>query len=197
MAVRVCTTDATLTSGTWYRAESASLAFMQWNQNQYYDDTNTTRYLAVTPANAGNQIGLVLYHLQVNDITSYSLVIKLQEFTGGTWVDRTTDTFAGNATNFPGRNGLNYYPLTTYAVTAVASTWRYSISCATSAKIYLVRNDVAANYLHAMLLDVSTDKPSSTDTIIIGTSKTFTNNASFTYGATNLISLGMCMGDFF
>lgn len=198
MAVRVCTASSTLTSGTWYRAESASLAFMQWNLNAYYDDVNTTRYLSVTFANAGNQIGLVLYHLQQNtDLTSYNLVIKLQEYSGGTWVDRTTDTFAGTDANFPGRNGLNYYPLTTYAVTTAASTWRYSISCTTSAKFYIVRDNVAANYIHAALLDVSTAAPSSGDTIIIGTNKTMTNNATFTYGETNYISLALCMGSTF
>jgi len=174
------------------------LNLIEWNTNQYYDDANTERFLNVTFNNGGNQIGIELYILHTTtDITAKTLTIKLQEYTGGAWVTRTTNNFLGTNANFPGRNGLVYFPLDSWPVTNAASTWRYSIKFDTASIMYLVRDTVAANYLSLVALDADTSLPSSGDTIAIASGKTLTNNANFTYSPTNYIALAMGQGSSF
>ena len=82
MAVRGLLTNGTYTTGTWQRAESISIpTTMRSVQN---DALNTERYLAVTFANAGNQVGIVLFLLCGGTLTG-TVSIKLQHYNGLTW----------------------------------------------------------------------------------------------------------------
>lgn len=174
MAIKILTTDATLSSGTgWYRTEYENFAISGKNANS----TAGTLTQEVTFANAGNQVGI--YLLLRSTIStgsfSYTLTIKLQENTGS-WVDRTTDTFTLTEANYSGGCLNCYFPLTTYPVTTASSTWRYSVTC-TSSNIQWWYS-TGPSYCMAAVLDASTAAPTTGDSIIIADNKTLTFDQS-------------------
>lgn len=182
MALRVLTTNGTYTTGTWYQAEAYS---MDYSVLGAQDDFSSTRTVAVTFANAGNQMGIFLPLTIANAAASGTLTIKLQENTGS-WVDRTTDTVTINSTTFPRiqRGAYIYKALTSYAVTTAASTWRYSLSWSgTGTYLAWCRSSTAGDYGYAAFLDSSTATPSSGDSMVLADNCTYTVDASQTWGA--------------
>lgn len=191
MAVRILTTDGTLSTGTWYSCEASNFPF--GNSTNSRDSLSTERTIAVTFANAGNQVGLVVC-LAIYSSTGWAsdtITVKLQENVASVWTTRTTDTYAitGTYVGFPGKYNFIYVPLTSYAVDTTASKWRYSIQGGGSSVYQLVKN---TTYMYAVALDYSTANPSSADTIIVADGKTLTLDQSFTFGATGTCSLCWC-----
>lgn len=192
MAVKILTTSGTPSSGTWYGIEAINLGAVVTNTN--YDDLNTNRTIAFTPANAGHLMGLWL-PIKVVNTTSGTLTIQLQQNTG-TWGNvGTPTTVTNNATNFSCSNTWTYIPLSTYTsqtVTAAASTWRFIVSIDVSSRLNLWRSGTAGDYSYAVALDYSTANPSSTDTIFVADGCTLTMDGNFTFGATSNRALIQC-----
>lgn len=178
MAVRILTTDGSWTTGTWYRAEAYSTDYYTSTigGNGTSDLLSTPRALAVTFANAGNQVGIFLPLRTDPEASGWSVTVKLQQNVASVWTDRTTDTFS-NPTYFS-QIGVNLYylPLTSYAVTTASSTWRYVVST-TATYTQWLRSSTAGDYGYAVALDNSTAKPSSGDLVIIADGKVYTLDA--------------------
>lgn len=193
MATRILTTDGTYITGTWYQVEAGEFPPNINASSQGGDELSTERTVAITPANAGNQVGIFLaIWVTANNIGT--ITIKLQEYVGATWTTRTTDTLAVNATNFPvtGNISYNYVPLKTYALTAVAATWRYAISCDVSNRVRLMKCYPSNAYSIGAVLDASTATPSSGDVLYIADGKIFSVDQSIT--TTNIV---LCNGAIF
>lgn len=183
MAVKLLTATGTFTAGTWRRAEAFVVpTTAAENAVGAGDDVFTERTQAVTFANAGNQVGLVLWAGTVGATWGGNITIKLQEQTApSVWTDRTTDVFAFSQANYPAYiSGVFYFPLTTYAVTTVAATWRYSIKQDTTGKTQLRKK--GTSYLHAAILDADTTKPGSGDCAIVAQDATLQISESWTAG---------------
>lgn len=184
MAVRICLSDAGLSSGTWRRCEAT--AFTYSASSYAADDVSTQRTFAVTVANAGNQLGIVLT-FKVLSNASGTLTIKLQNAAGTTTY--TTDTFDVAGTFSPQQSGyefhseVRYFPLTSYAMLAGAGNYRYAISCNVAGRISLVRSTTAGAYFYSVVLDADSSVPSNEDSLIIANGCTLTHDANFTYGS--------------
>lgn len=174
MALKLLTSSTTLSSGlNWVQAEYVQLSF-----GNSVTALNNVVTQAVTFSNAGNQLGIYLFLRPASTLTSGTLTIKLQENTGS-WVDRTTDTFSIDSTNYPACVINCYFPLTSYAVTTASSTWRYSVQYSNNSLAWWYSS--GPTYTMAVFLDYSTSKPASGDSIIIADNQTLTfdENASW------------------
>src|SRR3990167_8973839 len=189
MANRILTTNGTYTTGTWYGIEANS---MDWDfGNGTYDLLTTERTKEVTFANAGNQIGIFL---PIKDgVAGKTLTIKLQEYVGAVWTDRTTDVFNQVTGDWKVTGGnLLYFALTSYAVSAAASTWRYSVQANAGSGCSWARSSTASDWGYAVALDYSTAAPSSGDGLIFADGITYTIDQSQTWGAMGSYSGHIC-----
>lgn len=177
MAVSVLTASATLSSGSnWVRAEASSFLTSYGSKT---DLTATPATQAVTFANAGNQVGIFLMLGKSSTNGSTTLTISLQENTGS-WTTRTTNNFTiDTSTDLDGASG-RYFALTTYAVDTTAGKWRYAVSANVNSRIAW-HSSSGPVYIYAAVLDVSTAKPSSGDTVVLAQNTTLTQdeNANF------------------
>lgn len=177
MAVNVLTASATLSSGSnWVRAEASSFLTSYGSKT---DLTATPATQAVTFANAGNQVGIFLMLGESSTNGSTTLTISLQENTGS-WTTRTTNNFTiDTSTDLDGTSG-RYFALTTYAVDTTAGKWRYAVSANVNSRIAW-HSSSGPVYIYAAVLDVSTAKPSSGDTVVLAQNTTLTQdeNANF------------------
>lgn len=138
--------------------------------------TSTYTY-AFTFSDTGNQTHLICTIKRAQE-ASGTLTIKLQENVGGSWTDRTTDTY--DTTVIPDYNPrFEYIPLTSYRVDTTASKWRYTIVNDTSGGCYIGAGSTSKVTMW-VATDAGTTAPSSSDTFIIAPEKTLTINANYT-----------------
>src|SRR3990167_9304708 len=137
MANRILVSNGSYSTGTWYGIEANS---MDWDfGNNTWDILTTERTKEVTFNNAGNQVGIFLPIL--NGVAGKTLTIKLQEYVGAVWTDRTTDVFNQVTGDWKVTGGnLLYFALTSYAVSTAASTWRYSVQANAGGNCYWARS---------------------------------------------------------
>jgi len=184
MAVRALLSDGTWTTGTWYRVEAYSL---DWDfGNMTYDLLTTERIVNVTFSNACNQVGIFLPLKDYSVTTGKTITIKLQEYTGSSWVTRTTDTFNEGTGNWEEKEGLGhflYFPLTSYTVDTSSGKWRYSVQSSSGSYTYWVRSSTAGDWGYAVVGDADSSTPSNGDAILLRDGCTYTIDKDQTWGS--------------
>lgn len=181
MAVKVLTATSNLsTSSGWATVDPNNLVpAVNYNtvfaNSGYPRPLSTTRYIPVTFTHDANQVGIFLY---AYNLSSASVVIKLQHFNGSTWDDVTTDTI----TPALGYNAFApyFFPLTSYSVTTGSGIWRYSLY-STQAGAFAELN-TGDNLIYAVATDYDTLKISSGDELIISPNVTLTIDEDLTLG---------------
>jgi hypothetical protein len=131
MAIRALVTNGTLSTGTWKRAEAGTWGAVMTAAN--YDDTNTLRFLPVTFANAGNQVGLFLAHHV--PAVSGTFTVYLEENKGNATISQAT----------PGVVTLNSHSLADNSTVTLATTGALPAPLATTTTYY-VRNGGANTF---------------------------------------------------
>lgn len=191
-AIRVLKTSKLLSaSATFYeRVEAYNITWIPTTSANAWLSMNTTRTVNVVFANAGNQLGIMLY---VRNCTTGTLTITLRE---GTTV-RTTNTFdfaASPLSSAIGKAGWHYFPLTTYAVTGAAATWNYQFSCTSATPQALVTTTSGTDMLYMCCLDADSGKVASGDVLVLADSVTLTVDESVTHGALNTMCVLLSYG---
>jgi len=137
----------------------------------------TTRYIAFTPANAGNLKGVVLC-LNTTSITNRQVVVTLQQNSGG-WGDVAgasvtleVDDISGDALTIGdyADRGEYFTPCvlpTPIAVTAVADTWRWKIAHGTGTGTWNIRTSDNTNPFHATWCDNKVSFSSGNDVLVV------------------------------
>lgn len=180
------------------------------HSSTYRNAINTERTQGFTPSEAGDCEGIAVLLYVGGYSSSYSTTVKLQEYVGSTWTDRATKTI-NNETLMVNANGYSSYVwcyfefASPYAITAVASTWRISVSGSSANSWY---HNGSTVYNHAVVL-ADTTTYTSGDNILQNDGTTITvdqnieadwwvmcNLSTITWGTTPAASYDLNIDDF-
>ena len=161
----------------------------------------STKYINVTFSDAGNCQGILL--AIGNDAPANTgnraVVVKLQEYSGGSWVTRATKSLTrnqicDNATIMMGCFITPFLFDTPYAVTTASSTWRFEVTqdATSGANMGLFSSD-GTNPFYVTWCDVAVSFTSGSDAVICKDKVTINQTATFkAYAVTGVTTHGIC-----
>ena len=156
------------TANGFYRAESANLAIWGGGTN-----VSTAQTLAITPANAGNSMGVAVWVTADSTGITKSLICELQENVASVWTTRQTLTKTYNeiilgSTQQIGQGFVVPFKFATpYAVDTTAGKWRIRVSQSTSgSNNWIWRYSSAGNFSHTFWCDNKVSYTSNTDQFV-------------------------------
>lgn len=147
------------TASGWYEVEAYNLGSYRVGAN-----VTPTQYAAFTPAHAGNCQGAVLAIGTGSSVTDRQLVVTLQDYNTGSWVDVPGATCTLEAYEIAGAVSSGTYQYrgqyfvafpfdTPAAITAVAGRWRIKVAYGTGTGTWGIRTSDGTNIFFAIWCD--------------------------------------------
>lgn len=195
MALMFLAASETLSASSWQQVLMSQLAHTTYTGSGVQLSVQKTQAVTFLANDNQKYVGL---HLNSYSATyPITITILLQEYSGGSWVTRTTDNFVipawdGMPTSLYNAGYIWYqsFPVTSYAVTTATNTWRYAVTASTSGCYWV--SSTTYGFSMFVIGEGAASKPSATDTAIIGSNATLTIDESWEIGSGMTYAMLQC-----
>lgn len=173
MTILISKQDTDITTNEFYRVEASQLG--TFGNHAFSESLSAARQVALTFANAGNCLGVVLMFRSVFvDVVSdiRPVTVDLQELVLGVWTTRATKTLTRaqilTGTNPAGSWLVPFEFTAPYAVTTAVGVWRLNVYSAAGAQTrhFDITKTNGSTYVYAAWCDTQLTPVSGSDSII-------------------------------